>query len=136
MKPEKITQLYRSPNGDTWFLVRDPATDVAFVRHRANIASGGQVTDILIDAFLSGPRNPEHEALLRLLGGSLPETHEADTAIEQVTELAGREWSDAEVCELEDLLLCDIPIPEIVRLLGREHDDVRNQVAAVGRACR
>ena len=29
-------QLYRSPNGDTWFLARDPATSTAFVRHQAN----------------------------------------------------------------------------------------------------
>jgi hypothetical protein len=29
-------QLYRSPNGDTWFLARDPETGSAFVRHQAN----------------------------------------------------------------------------------------------------
>src|ERR1700719_534774 len=39
-------QLYRSPNGDTWFLARDPETGSAFVRHQANAPSGGQVTDI------------------------------------------------------------------------------------------
>ena len=64
-------QLYRSPNGDTWFLARDPETGSAFVRHQANAPSGGQVTDIEIGAFLSGPRNPEHEALLRLIGTSI-----------------------------------------------------------------
>jgi hypothetical protein len=58
-------QLYRSPNGDSWFLARDPATGSAFVRHQANAPSGGHVTDIELGAFLSGPRNPEHEALLR-----------------------------------------------------------------------
>jgi hypothetical protein len=47
-----MEQLYRSPNGDTWFLARDPMTGSAFVRHRANASSGGQVTDVEIDEFL------------------------------------------------------------------------------------
>jgi hypothetical protein len=64
-------QLYRSPNGDSWFLARDPATGTAFVRHQANAPSGGQVTDIELGAFLSGPGSPEHEALLRLIGASI-----------------------------------------------------------------
>jgi hypothetical protein len=68
---EETRQLYRSPNGDTWFLARDPATGSAFVRHQANAPSGGQVTNIELGAFLSGPRNPEHEALLRLIGASI-----------------------------------------------------------------
>src|ERR1700719_539025 len=29
-------QLYRSPNGDTWSLARDPATGSAFVRSQAH----------------------------------------------------------------------------------------------------
>jgi hypothetical protein len=58
MNRAKLTELYRSPNGDTWFLGRDPATGAAFVRHEANVPSGGQMTDIEIGAFLSGPRNP------------------------------------------------------------------------------
>src|SRR5712675_49046 len=49
-------QLYRSPNGDTWFLARDPATGSAFVRHQANAPSGGQVTDIELGAFLGRAR--------------------------------------------------------------------------------
>ena len=73
-------QLYRSPNGDTWFLARDPATGTAVVRHQANAPSGGHMTDIELGAFLSGPRNPEHEALLRLIGASIldPRGAEAD----------------------------------------------------------
>jgi hypothetical protein len=46
MKRAKLTELYRSPNGDIWFLGRDPAKGAAFVRHEANVPSGGQVTDI------------------------------------------------------------------------------------------
>ena len=54
----KARQLYRSANGDSWFLARDPATGSAFVRHQANAPSGGQVTDIELGAFLSGPGIP------------------------------------------------------------------------------
>lgn len=62
-------ELYGSPNGDRWFLGREPATGRVFVRHEANLSSGGQVTDVDIGAFLSrGAHNPEHEALLRLIG--------------------------------------------------------------------
>lgn len=62
-------ELYSSPNGDRWFLGREPATGRVFVRHEANLPSGGQVTDVDIGAFLSrGAHNPEHQALLRLIG--------------------------------------------------------------------
>jgi hypothetical protein len=71
MKPTEIRHLYRSPNGDSWFLVCDPATRLPFVRHEANLPSGGQVTDIEISAFLSQPLHPEHEALLRLIGAAI-----------------------------------------------------------------
>jgi hypothetical protein len=48
---------------------RDPATGEAFVRHEPNSASGGQPSHIEIGAFLSrGSRNPEHQALLQLIG--------------------------------------------------------------------
>src|SRR4051812_47869188 len=48
LQPDKygMEQLYRSPNGDTWFLPRDPTAGLAFVRHQANAPSGGQVTDV------------------------------------------------------------------------------------------
>ena len=136
MKPEKMTQLYRSPNGDMWLLVRDPANGRAFVRHQANIPAGGQVTDMSIDAFLSGPRNPEHEALVSLLGTEVPDMLGAYGDGAPTVAGGGRQWSDAELSELEDLLMCEIPIKEIARLLGRDHSDVRDKVAEVGRACR
>src|SRR5215471_14671079 len=67
--PLERKELYSSPNGDRWFLSWDPATGNVFIRHEANIPSGGQVTDINIGAFLSGAReNPEHQALLHLIG--------------------------------------------------------------------
>jgi len=61
--------LYSSSNGDRWLLRRDPASGDVFVRHEANVPSGGKRTDIDIGEFLStGQRNPEHQALLRLIG--------------------------------------------------------------------
>src|SRR5262249_42644020 len=33
--PENTTQLYRSPNGDTWFLARDPARGRGFCPARS-----------------------------------------------------------------------------------------------------
>ena len=62
-------ELYSSPNGDKWFLSGDPATGNVFIRHEANIPSGGHVTEMDIATFLSsGQRNPEHQALFHLLG--------------------------------------------------------------------
>jgi len=76
--PLERRELYSSPNGDRWFLSRDPATGDVFIRHEANIPSGGRHTDIDIGDFLSGGRrNPEHQALLHLIGtlvGGIPQT--------------------------------------------------------------
>jgi hypothetical protein len=60
-------ELYSSPNGDKWFLSVD--TGIVFIRHEANVPSGGHVTEMDIATFLSGgPRNPERQALLHLIG--------------------------------------------------------------------
>ena len=68
MTIERI-ELYSSAHGDRWFLTRDPATGEVFVRHEPNASSGGEPTHIDIGAFLRrGPRNPEHRALLHLIG--------------------------------------------------------------------
>ena len=69
-----MRELYRSPNGDTWFLARDPNTGLAFVRHVANASSGGHVTEMEIGEFLREPRHPENEALLRLIGSLVRDT--------------------------------------------------------------
>ena len=62
-------ELYSSSNGDRWYLGRDPSTGDVFIRHEPNRPSGGQPSHIDIGAFLSrGPRNPEHRALLQLIG--------------------------------------------------------------------
>ena len=65
--PVETRELYGSPNGDRWLLGRDSGR--VFVRHEANAPSGGQVTHIDIGDFLTrGARNPEHQALLRMIG--------------------------------------------------------------------
>ena len=62
-------EIYASANGDHWHLLRDPTTGHSFVRHTANPASGGHVTDISLAAFLgSGRSGPEHQGLWRLIG--------------------------------------------------------------------
>jgi hypothetical protein len=133
---EETRQLYRSPNGDTWFLARDPATGSAFVRHQANAPSGGQVTNIELGAFLSGPRNPEHEALLRLIGASILDPHGAEADDEPPAANTRGEWSDGELNELGDMLVRGVPMEEIARRLRRDYGEVRDKVAEVGRACR
>jgi hypothetical protein len=77
-QPDKygMEQLYRSPNGDTWFLARDPAMGSAFVRHQANASSGGRVADLEIGTFLErtiasrtgGPSPPDRRLDSRSAG--------------------------------------------------------------------
>ena len=128
--------LYRSPNGDVWFLARHPETGAAFVRHQANAASGGQVTHVEIDDFLSGPQSPERDALLRAIGSLIIDPQGAEAEEEPPVMNPNKEWSDAELKELGDLLLCGLTIEEIAPLLGRDQHEVRDKVAEVGRACR
>ncbi|MBR0695567.1 hypothetical protein [Bradyrhizobium lablabi] len=62
-------ELYRSPNGDAWFLAREPASGKAFVIHEPNAPSGGRPSQIELGEFLRGDvKGPEHQALLRLIG--------------------------------------------------------------------
>lgn len=62
-------QLYRSPNGDSWFLSQDPANGHGIVVHLPNKPSGGQKSHITVADFLAnGANGPEHQALLRLIG--------------------------------------------------------------------
>ena len=62
--------LYQSSSGDRWRLARDTETGRVFVQHEANLSSGGRVTEIDIGTFLgTGARGPEHQELLRMIGG-------------------------------------------------------------------
>jgi hypothetical protein len=61
-------ELYRSPNGDSWYLGREPQTGRAFVIHQPGGPSSGRLSPIELGAFLSAePVGPEHKALLRLI---------------------------------------------------------------------
>ena len=64
--PER-RELYRSPNGDCWFLGREPQDGLAFVIHQANGPSGAHLSHIELGAFLNAEtKGPEHHARLRL----------------------------------------------------------------------
>ena len=66
--PER-RELYRSPQGDSWFLGREPENGHAFIIHQPNAPSGGRLSHIELGVFLNAEtKGPEHEALLRLIG--------------------------------------------------------------------
>lgn len=80
MQFKEKRELYVSPNGDRWDVCRDAENKLQVV-HRANDASGGNVSVMDVGTFLSTRRNlgPEHQALIHLLrSGSL----NADVPIE------------------------------------------------------
>ena len=63
-----VEDIYSSPNGDRWRLIRDEATARSYVRHEANPASGGHVTDTDVEVFLEqGGAGPEHVVLRQFL---------------------------------------------------------------------
>ena len=61
-------ELYRSPNGDSWFLGREPENGHAFVIHQPNAPSGVRLSQIKLLDFLREGDGPEQQALLRLIG--------------------------------------------------------------------
>ena len=60
-------ELYRSPNGDSWFLGREPENGHAFIIHPPNAPSGARLSHIELGHFLRDPEGPEQQALLRLI---------------------------------------------------------------------
>jgi hypothetical protein len=60
--------LYRSPNGDTWFIGREPMNGHAFIIHQPNAPSGGHLSHIELGEFLRDVKGPEQQVLLRLIG--------------------------------------------------------------------
>jgi hypothetical protein len=72
-------ELYRSANGDAWFLAREPTDGRAFIIHQPNAPSGGRVSHIELATFLSSKASgPEHQALLRLIGTLVEVSPDAD----------------------------------------------------------
>jgi hypothetical protein len=60
-------ELYRSPNGDSWFLGREPTDGRAFILHQPNAPSGGACLTSN-SGSLRDAKGPEQQALLRLIG--------------------------------------------------------------------
>lgn len=60
-------ELYRSPNGDSWFLGREPTNGRVFVIHQPNAPSGGKLSHIELPEFLARGNGPEQQALFRLI---------------------------------------------------------------------
>jgi hypothetical protein len=85
-------ERYSSANGDRWFLAHDGITGRVFIKHVANVPSGGQATDIDIGDFLRrGGQGPEHQALLRLIGAFVTEDRPAiagTTTLAKATRIA------------------------------------------------
>jgi DNA-binding NarL/FixJ family response regulator len=94
------------------------------------------VADIEIGAFLSGPPHPEQEALLRVIGASIVDPQGTTVEDEPPAVNAEREWSDAELAQLGNMLARGLSIEEIARRLRRDNREVRDKVAGVERACR
>lgn len=69
----KSIDLYAIENGDRWSLVRDGATGQPFIRHQANVQSGGASTDVTLPLFLLAGNGPEHQALWAMIDGLLTE---------------------------------------------------------------
>ncbi len=60
--------IYTSSNGDRWRLVCDATTRRVLVRHEANPASGGHVTETEARSFLhAAAASPERAAVLAML---------------------------------------------------------------------
>ena len=68
--PIQESPLYSSENGNRWSLARDSGSGRIFVRHRPNLSSGGQASDVELGEFLTrGGLGPEKQELLSLIGG-------------------------------------------------------------------
>src|SRR3954470_11325920 len=74
--PEK--ELYRSSNGDCWYLASEPGSDRMLVRHQPNRTSGGHSFLISIEDFLAEGHGPQQEALLRLMEERRPSSNDTD----------------------------------------------------------
>jgi hypothetical protein len=91
------------------------------------------VTDTEIATFLSRPPHPEQAALLRVIGASIVDPQGAEVEDEPPAANTRREWSDAELTELGNMLVRGLSIEEIARLLDRDRGDIQGKVVEIGR---
>jgi hypothetical protein len=96
MTTTPVKELYVSPNGDKWVLARNGDGGLV-VCHQPNRASGGVVSEIAVDVFLShGGQGPEHQALsaalaeLELSGKNLDGSESVAKRIETVDRVLGQ----------------------------------------------
>jgi hypothetical protein len=67
-------EIYKSPEGDGWFLCRNELGHV-YVAHEPSAASGGKGSALGLGEFLSQPTvRAEHQALLQLIGSLVDRT--------------------------------------------------------------
>ncbi|MCK1475965.1 hypothetical protein IVB27_14375 [Bradyrhizobium sp. 197] len=60
--------IYKSSNGDSWFLARHPSSNTPMIKHQPNPSSGGLVSYIEVGRFLrQGALGPERQGLLKLI---------------------------------------------------------------------
>jgi len=94
-----VREVYASPNGDKWALARN-AEGALVVHHQPNRASGGVVSEIAVDVFLShAEQGPEYQALSAALADlKLSDKHSDDSLLDAaVTEKVDRALGQAVV---------------------------------------
>jgi hypothetical protein len=77
----------------------DPDTGHVFVKHQANLPSGGHVAEIEIGVFLNQGHGPEHQELLRLIGTLVEEAPPGKRSAENSVEGTVKRKSAASAIE-------------------------------------
>jgi hypothetical protein len=67
MFPSQQRKIHQSENGDSWWLCRDGKG--VFILHEANIPAGEVTKTELADFLVNNRGAPEHQALLKMIGG-------------------------------------------------------------------
>jgi hypothetical protein len=81
---DKRKELYRSANGDVWYLVREGSGRIC-VEHEPNSPSGGRASRQDIGQFLArGAAGPEHQALLHLIGLMIDDSSDVQPPVKSV----------------------------------------------------
>jgi hypothetical protein len=88
MKDSTRKELYNSPNGDRWFLLKDNNGKLVVI-HEPNKSSGGTPSEVAVDVFLAhSGRGPEHEALVQELAALGPANSHQQLSAEETERLS------------------------------------------------
>ena len=71
--------------------------------------------------------------MLRLIGASILDPHGVAAEGEPAAGDTGREWSDAELNEMGNMLVRGLSTEEIARHLRRDHGEIRDKIVWVAR---